>query len=499
MKIAIGQVTHETNTFSNTETTRESFEAWEWCYGKEIIHKHKGVSDYLGGMIDACEQKNIDILPTFSAFTYPSGVIHSETYKELEKELITSITSVGEVGAICLALHGAGVAENTEDLEGSILTALRKKVGYEIPIIVTLDLHGNITDAMVSEADVLLGVHLYPHTDSFDRGAEAIELAIKMINKDISPAKYLINLPLIIPTTKTNAFPAKYINDMCWKYEDDVSVIDCTFFHGFPYTDISQVGVSVLVTTNGDKVLAKQIAKDIGKKVWDIRDEFTPHAYSPTKGIEKALHFVEGPVIINEISDNPGGGTPGDGTYLLKAMLESNLTNSCFGIICDPEAVEIAHQSGVGTYINVKLGGKTDNLHGDPLEIRGYVKSLTDGIFYQSSPMWKGFKNNLGKSVRLTINGVDVIVCSVKSQVLDEQIFLLHGIDISNNKIIGLKSSQHFRAAFELLSSNIITVDSPGLTTMDFTTFNYKNVKRPIYPLDKSDDFSKLNSIFLEK
>ncbi|MFA1822285.1 M81 family metallopeptidase [Virgibacillus oceani] len=485
MKIIIGQVTHETNTFAVTPTDKSSFTSWEWGYGDEIIERHKGVEDYLGGMIEECEYRNIDIVPTFSAFTYPSGIINEDTYNELEKELIQSIKSAGVVDAICLSLHGAGVAENTEDLEGNILAALREEIGYDIPIVVTLDLHANVTNKMVTESDLLLGVNFYPHTDSFDRGKEAIDKAIKIANKDIKPVMHLINLPLIIPTSTTNLSPAKDINEKCWEFEKESSVLDCTFFHGFPYTDISKVGVSVIAATNNDKHKAGEISKSIADYVWAIRDHFIVETISPSRGIEKALRIEGGPIIINETSDNPGGGTPGDGTFLLKALLEKDINKSCFGFIYDPEVAMAAHEAGVGSNINVKLGGKTDHLHGEPLEVEGYVKSLTDGIFIHSSPMWGGLKTNLGKSVRLKVGEVDVIVCSVKAQVMDEQIFLLHGIDVTSYKIVALKSSQHFRAAFEPLGRQIITVDSPGLTTLDFTTFNYKKVVRPIYPLDK--------------
>ncbi len=191
--------------------------------------------------------------------------------------------------------------------------------------------------------------------------------------------------------------------------------------------------------------------------------------------------MVEGqPIVINETSDNPGGGTPGDGTHLLRALLEEDLAQTCFGFIFDPEVAQTAHKAGVGAVINVKLGGKTDSLHGEPLEVLAYVKSLTDGQFIQSSPMWQGARVNLGKSARLRIGHVEVLVCSVKSQVLDEQNFLLHGIDVKKYKIVALKSSQHFRAAFESSSKKIITVDSPGLSTMNLFNFPYMQLARPI-------------------
>lgn len=494
MKIAIAQIAHETNTFSNVPTTVELFKNWEWDHNEQIIERHLGVDDYVGGMIDKCNHLGIEIAPAFSAFTGPSGMITKETYETLEKELLTSIQNAGEVDGICLALHGAGVAEGSDDLEGSLLKALRKLIGYEIPIVVTLDLHANVTELMVQEANALLGVNFYPHTDSHDRGREAIELLEQIIQGEVEPVMHLEKLPLIIPTSTTYASPAKEINEQCWEWEKEQGVVDCTFFHGFPYTDIPDVGVSVITITNRNSSLAEKAGKQVAKTIWDKREEFRPDLPTPEEGIQQALAKPGFPIVINETSDNPGGGTPGDGTFLLKAMVEANAPKTCFGFIYDPEVAELAHQAGVGSYIDVELGGKTDSLHGQPLSLKVYVKSLSDGQFYQTSPMWRGIKVNLGKSVRLQTGNVDIIVCSVRSQTFDEQVFLLHGIDVTNYKIVALKSSQHFRAYFQPVAKEIITVDSPGLSTCDFSIFDYKRINRPIFPLDPVQDYTKQTS-----
>ena len=484
MKFVIGQVAHETNTFSNIKTTKELFQLWEWDRGQAIIHKHRNARDYLGGMINRAEELGIEIVPAFSAFAYPSGTITRETYKALKAELITGIQEARDADAICLALHGAGVVEGIDDLEGDLLRAVREVVGYSVPIVVTLDLHANLTERMVMEADVLLGVNFYPHIDSYERGMEAVDVAKQIIEGSLHPVMHLAKLPLMIPPSTTNLSPARDINQACWEWEREQKVVDCTFFHGFPYADIPAVGVSVLAVTNGDQELARRVSESVAEKVWDLRKSFFHQLPSPAEGIRQALGVEGQPVIINETSDNPGAGTPGDGTHLLRAMLEAGLENACFAFIYDPEVAQIAHEAGVGSYIDVELGGKTDSLHGEPLPIRAYVKSLTDGRFTQSSPMWRGLQVNLGKSARLQVGGLDIIVCSVKSQVLDEQIFLLHGIDIKKYKIVALKSSQHFRATFESMSEHIITVDSPGLSTTRLTEFDFRRIKRPIYPLD---------------
>lgn len=495
MKILIGEITHETNTFSEVKTTVESFKQWEWLHRAEIIKRHRGVRDYLGGMIDRAEEIGIEIVPAFAANAMPSGIITSETYERLVLELINGMKEAGEFDAVCLALHGAGVAEGIDDLEGAVLSAVRGVIGYDIPVVVTLDLHGNITDQMVKEADVLLGVNFYPHVDAYERGIEAIDITKQILLGEVQPKMSLKKLPLLIPTSTTNLSPAKDINQLCWAREEQDAVLDCTFFHGFPYTNIPEVGVTVLTVTNNDQELADHTSLEIAEAIWNMREQFFPHIDSPEEGIQKALALNGAPIVMNETSDNPGGGTPGDGTHLLSAMLKADLENACFGFIYDPQVADIAHEQGAGAVIEVSLGGKTDDLHGEPVKIKAYVKSLTDGVFIQSSPMGKGRKVDLGKSARLVVGGLDIVVCSKRSQTLDEQIFLLHGIDVTTYKIVALKSSQHFRAGFEPLAHSIISVDSPGLSSFNLHSFHHTRLSGAVYPFEKEIELAQKDQV----
>ncbi len=295
----------------------------------------------------------------------------------------------------------------------------------------------------------------------------------------------LTRIPLMIPTSTTNLAPAKTVNEVCWNQEEEPGVLDCTFFHGFPYADVPVVGTSVITIADDDENLARSVSEETAKRIWELREGFFPEMPSPEEGVRLALEERGRPVVLNETSDNPGGGTPGDGTHLLKAMLEAGLDDACLAPLNDPEVARSAHEAGVGSRIEVLLGGKTDSLHGEPLQVSAYVKSLTDGRFVQSSPMWRGLDVDLGPSARLRVDGVDVVVCSVNAQALDEQILLLHGIDFMGFKVVGLKSSQHFRAAFEDGARRIITVDSPGLSTLDLSAFEYRRLSRPIYPLNE--------------
>ncbi|RXT07142.1 M81 family metallopeptidase [Ammoniphilus sp. CFH 90114] len=482
MRVIIGQIVHETNTFSTVLATKKHFQMSEWDFREVVLERHHGVKDYLGGMIDEAERLGIQVIPTFSAFTRPSGVIERETYEELKREFIQTILDAGNIDAICFNLHGAGVAEQTEDIEGDLLEELRRCLGKSIPIVITLDLHANVTEKMVEHADMLIGVKEYPHIDSYEIGIKAMRWTEAMVKEKIQPTMHFISLPLMIPLSTSFTSPVKDINEICRGWEEMSDVIECSFYHGFPYADIAEVGCSIVTITLGDQEKAKEMGEKLADYVINVRKDFFPPILSPQAGIVEALKGKGFPVVLNETSDNPGGGAPGDGTHLLRAMIESGVAPACFGTIFDPETAEQAHLAGVGQWISVRLGGKIDPVHGAPLEMRVYVKSLTDGQYTQSSPMWTGMKVNLGKSARLQANGIDIVVCSWRSQVFDDQIFRLHGIFIQDYKIVGLKSSNHFRAFFGKVTDSIITVSAPGWSSVNLSDFRYCKVVRKVYP-----------------
>ncbi|MEI3614779.1 M81 family metallopeptidase [Pseudogracilibacillus sp. SO30301A] len=486
MKVAIGQIFHETNTFSNNKTTIELFKHDEWLEGNAIIKHHDHTRTFLGGMISSANDHNVDLKPIFSAECNPSGVITKSAYQKLKKTFINNLKKVGYIDAICLSLHGAGIVEETEDLEGDFLKTLRTLLGNDIPIIVSLDLHANVTNEMVERATALIGVKQYPHIDCYETGKKAMTLLVQTIKQEVFPVMEMIKLPFIMPLIPTDHPVIQKINEECTlitNTNDDI--IDCTFYHGFHCTDISFVGVSLLCITNERGQLAKKVAKEMAKKIWENKDDLYVERYSAEEAINLALGETKYPVIINETSDNPGGGAPGDGTRLLEKLIDRNIKDSCFGFIYDPEVANLAHEMGVGSLINTNLGGKTDTYHGEPIKIKGYVKLLTDGRFTHTSPMHYGKKVNYGKTALIKVDNVDIIVCSFRAQTHDEQIFLLHGIKVSDYRIVCLKSSHHFKAGFKNITKKTIPVDSGGLSSNNLESFTYQKINRPIYPIDK--------------
>lgn len=487
-RIAVGGIVHETNTYCKDTTSLGDF----WIQrGEEIIANHRGVRTFIGGMISAAEELGATLIPTFFAEAQPSGTIAREAYESMLSELLMRIREAMPVEAVALSLHGAGVVEGIDDLEGHLLQAVRQLVGREVKIVVTLDLHGNITKAMADAADMMFGVHFYPHTDMYERGYEAVGMIPRLLTGSVRPVTHVETVPMLLPPSTTNLYPASKVNELCREIENQPGILDCTFFHGFPYTDIRHVGVHITVTADGDREAARAAAREVARWVWDHREEFRLPSLTPEEAVARALAIEGGPVVINDTADNPGGGGPGDGTHLLRAMLEAGVENACFGFIYDPEVADIAHRAGVGATVDVELGGKHDDLHGKPVRIRAYVKCLTDGQFALTTPMGRGARMNFGKMARLHVGGVDIIVGSVRSQTLDPELFLLHGIDVTRYKIVALKSSQHFRAGFESIAKAIVTADSPGLTTLRVESLPRVRHVRPMWPLHPEAEYGR--------
>ena len=486
MRIAVGGIEHETNTYATESMGTTRLDDFQQLRGDEIFSV-RGTRTFLGGFLSAIDDADHEAVPILWAWAGPSGIIELPAYDALKSEYIERLTAALPVDAVAVSMHGAGVVEGIEDLEADLAAAIREAAGPDVPIVVPLDLHGNITSEMGDRIDLMLGVQEYPHTDMYERGAEAITLLPGLVAGSMRPTTHVERLPLLLPTSTTDAGPAADIRDLCLAAEEQPGVIDASFFHGFPYTDIGATGASVVVITDNDPALAHQIATNIANAVWSRRDEFVVESLQPETTIElasQALAAGGGPVVINDTADNPGGGTPGDGTHLLAAMIEADVKESCFGFVFDPVTAEAAHAAGVGATIDVRIGGRHGPLHGEPVEATAYVKTLTDGRIVYSSPMVAGVRASLGKSARLTIGHVDVIVTSRRNQTFDPEIFLLHGIDVTTRSIVGLKSSQHFRAGFRDLATKIITADSPGLTTLDVNVFDHPAADGPLWPLD---------------
>ena len=480
MRIGIGGIAHETNSFSNVATTEEYFRKLAYQEKQEIIEKHTGVRSYLGGFIDEAKALDITLVPTLFANANPSGRIPTETLDTLRDKLVSMLWQEHQkqpFDAIALNCHGAGASVGYHDIEGEILRAVRAQFGPDMPVGIVLDLHANVTPEMVEYSDILVGVKCYPHVDMYESARVMLGLLHRIVTTGKRPCKRFLRLPWQLAPTGgvTLSGPAHEVQQLTIRLEKEVPQLQqVTFFHGFTYADIPQCGVTVTAMADTQEA-ADAAALEVAKFAWNMRHSFLVKPYSPAEAFDIAEQAAPGPVVINESSDNPGGGAPGDSTYLLREMLKRNHPGSAFGHICDPEVAQLAAKAGVGSTISCLLGAKTDKLHGEPIEIKdAYVKAICDGRFINRSPMGGGGETNLRLSVRLIVGNVNIVVSSLPRQTMDKGPFEMVGINYQEMRYLGLKSSQHFKGWWKDHAAAIVTCDPPGIHCGDFNTFDFQ-------------------------
>lgn len=479
-RVAIAGIVHETNTYCHTTTDAKQFRALRG----EKFFRMRGTETTIGGAIDECERRGFEVVPIMVANAQPSGTIEEAVYEDFKQEILESLADQMPLDGILLDLHGAGVTTHLDDLEADLCRAIRHLVGEAVPIAAVFDLHGNITQDMADSLDGTFACHQYPHVDLHLRANEGIGLIADMLEQGFRPVTHVESLPILLPTTTTfGGIGDEYLQEVLAAEQADPEIIDISWFHGFPYTDIPHVGCTLVVTHRGERLKAEQIAKQLARKLWQWRERFVPERLDAEQAVAKALEATSYPVVINETSDNCGGGAPGNGTHLLRAMLAAKLENSCFGFVVDPAVALQASQAGVGAVIEVELGGKTDELHGAPLRLSAYVKALHDGRMILKA-MAKGAPINLGTMARLVVDDIDIIVASKRSQTLDSGPFEALGIDVKSKHIVALKSSNHFRAGFKDIAGAIVTADTPGLTTIGISVFPRRKKSQPYWPID---------------
>src|SRR3984893_14107212 len=365
-------MSHETNTFSNIPTDRTQFETRNLHYGGEIIEAYRGTGTCLGGMIDAATRRGATLIPSVAAAASPAGLVTKDIYGHVKDRMLRDLKAAGTVDGVLLDLHGAMVPEGLDDGEGDLIRAVRKVVGPGVPIAVSLDFHGNLSEAMVREADLLHGYKTYPHVDMGERGVEATERLIDVIGKRIRPTTALRKPPILPPLGNqgTARGPMRRLYDMADEMEKTPKVISISIFAGFPHADIPDAGFGVYVVTDGDQALADRLADQLADTAWKHRHEFIHTALPVRDAVARALAAEGQPIVLADMADNTGGGAAGGGTEVLRELIRAGARSAVVACIWDPKAVAECVKAGVGTSVTLDVGGKVDNRHGAPLRVR---------------------------------------------------------------------------------------------------------------------------------
>jgi len=488
MRVLTAEFTHETNRFSVRKTGLEAFAARALLHGAAAIAARGQANTELAGFLDVLRPAHVEVVHAITADAEPSGLVTDEAFEYIAGCIVESARH-GPYDGVALGLHGAGVTESHEDLEGELLARLRAVLGEEIPIAITLDLHANVTERMCALAQIVVSFKTYPHVDMRDAGRHAAALLLRTMRGEIRPHTQRIQIPLLEEPTglRTDQGPMVAWARQARDYETREGVYAVSINGGFAAADIREVGPTVLVTAeaNSDH---RGFARRIAQEIWDRRAAgFDPDMLTPAAAAALARDWQgDRPLVIGDYGDNPGAGAYGDSPALLRALLAAGVTKVAFGPMIDPEAAAALQGLAPGSTVQVRLGGKTDpRFGGPPLALTATLLGSYDGWFTGDGPMAGGQRLCYGPTATLRVDGIEILVVTNSGQMLDLQQFKAFGIVPEEQRVVALKSQQHFRAAFGPIAGKVVLCDSGGLSTGDLTKFPFSRVRRPIFPLDK--------------
>jgi microcystin degradation protein MlrC len=486
-KVLSAEIAHETNTFNIRPTTLQSFRDRFLLDGPQAIATRGDKNTELAGLLDTARDYGWEVSHVLSAGAGPGGCVTRDAFEVLVNPLV--IAADAHWDGIFLILHGAMVTDFCADGEGEILSRLRAVVGPDVPIGVTLDPHANVTSAMCALAQILVSFTTYPHIDMRATGRRVGEILHRTMMGEIRPKTLRAHRAMLEEASggRTDIGPMIDRHALGRAFEARKDVFAVSINGAFPCADIAEVGPTVLITCQGDPEPHHAIAERLADDIWDRRGEALNTYLTCDAAAKIAAEWQgdAGPLIIADYADNPGAGAYGDGTELLAALLEVEVKDACFGPLVDPTAAAMLQTLPIGAAVSVRIGGATaPDFGGGPLEVTGTLKWTGEGRVTGTGPMLCGLERNFGPTAVLQVAGVDILIVTIAHQMLDLAQFATFGIDPAQKSVVALKSMQHFRAAFAPIAGRIIVCDSGALCTLNYASLNYKNVPRPIFPLD---------------
>ena len=489
MRFALAGISHETNTFHSIKTEYKNFEESGMILKEKEIEKLYESPSTIGGFFQASRDYGFDLVPLMFATTGPLGTITSVTFEKLINEILDKMKNHGPFDGVLLDLHGAAVSEEFEDMDGEITRRVRNLIGTDIPFGINLDMHANVSKEMVKNTDITNIYQTTPHLDADETGYKCAELVYKTSTMEIVPTQHVETPPMTINIINhnTNMEPMKSILSESRKLYSDRDVLSVSVAEGYPYSDIKKMGMSFVVITNDNQEKAKNYSKKIAKFAWSKRFEMDSKAPSIEQGLKEAVSTIEKPVVLMDSGDNIGAGSSADSTHILHKARELGISG-ILQTIYDPEAVEKC-MNKLGSIITLSVGGKSDKLHGDPIEITGKVTSYFEGEFEDHGRTHGGGKYfDAGDSVSIqTEDENTLILTSKRVGNTSIQLYYSLGIDPLGFPIIIAKGVQSPRPAFEPIASKIIALDTPGVTASGLHNFNFKNIRRPMFPFQKDE------------
>ncbi|MGH6952926.1 MAG: M81 family metallopeptidase [Alphaproteobacteria bacterium] len=483
-RIVVGGWHHETNTFAPSKADYKAFaQGGGWpalARGPAMFEAVHGINLPVTGFIDAAREERHELAPLLWCSASPSAEVTTDAYERIAGMLLEDLRASLPADALYLDLHGAMVTEHLEDGEGEMLRRARSLAGPKLTIVVTLDFHANVTQAMVDNADALIAYRTYPHVDMAETGRRAAHYLGRALKDHARRVKAFRRIPFLVPLTWqcTLIEPARSLYERARALESG-QVDSVSLPMGFPLADILDCGPTVLAYGRGRKAV-EHAADDLERVMLEREGDFAGKLWEPDDSVRHAMaaaRRVGGPVILVDTQDNPGAGANGDTTGLLQSLVRAKAERAVVAMIHDPEVASIAHRAGVGAKITVGLGEKSGLPGHAPFRATFRVERLGDGSFTATGPFYSGSRMRLGPMALLALGGTRVVVASKKQQCADQAMLRHVGVEPREQAILALKSSVHFRADFQDMAGEILIVTAPGPSVADPTKLPFRRLR----------------------
>lgn len=492
MLIGFAAVYQRTNTFSRVPGTLAPDRLRFWASGQGVVHTFAHTRSVAGCFLASAEQLGITAAPLLAAYARAGGAVPLTELEELTDRLVTLIRSQERpLDGLFLHLSGAMLTDGGASADAWLLRRLREAVGEVFPIAAFLDHVANVSAELTGQATIVAGPHQWPPVDAPARVTYLLERLVAAGERRIHPVTVTRRLPLLLPLAaqRTDREPLRAIAARLRALESRPGIVAATCFGGFPYADVPAAGAAIVVVSDGLPELAEEVAAEVAEQLWARRDELLEPGFNIEQAVHTALAAQAGQMVIAELGDAPEAGGPGEGTTALWALLDLGAHDAVLAAITDPEAVHAAMQAGVGSPVELSVGGKVDRRQGYPIDVRGYVQRITDGMYRRRGPLDGGLLERAGPSVLIEAHGrhqgrFALILTSEPVAADDPGLLLALGVPVNEPRILVLKSAVDYLAAWEPDAVTILPAMTPGITTPDLLFFPYQRIPRPIWPLD---------------
>ncbi len=480
MRIFAATLATETNTFSPLPTSIEGYKEGVWLRPGE--HPNDAPRMCTATLFVARQRAKAEGFTLIEGSCFaasPAGTTNRADYETMRDEILDQLKQALPLDGVLLGLHGAMVAHGYDDVEGDITERARQIVGPNTVIGVELDPHCHLTLKRLKNADITILYKEFPHTDVVDRAEDLLTLVLRTIRKEIHPTQALYDARQIGSYPTTLPLMRAFVDRMS-AMEGKNGILSISIGHCFPYADVPEMGGRILVITDNNKPLADHLATEIGEEFVSMRGRTAPDYLETDQAITTGLASNAFPVVMADPADNAGGGAPSDNTTILKRLIERDVQDACLGPIWDPIAVRLCFDAGLGATFNLRFGGKIGPTSNTPVDAQVTVIGLARDCYQSFGPA----QAELGDCAAIRIGGVEVVLETKRNQALGLELFRNVGIEPTEKKLVVVKSTNHFMAAYGPIAKKVLYIDADGPIPRDYRKIPYTRINRPIWPLD---------------